>query len=335
MGNIHRIFRNKSQKVENLNVGLDEYKSSSEENSLITIEEYVECFIDSYIEQINTDFKAKYEVDSRPFTLYEKDKIWCLIIENDLSMFSKPALYFYAYIRNDNGEAFVISREKMSEHKECNHYDFPDYRSYMKNIAENLDPPHEVLYCFDATEFSLNRIAFKPLCINMAEINIRSNLESYNRIMSKPVGSFHLMQSYKYTRIDLEDISIYFESSQLTALFNEAIFCYENHCYLASAATLGVALEEICSLILLKNLLEKDKGKIKDKTLFLLNKMLEDEKIIDNRMFDRIRNGAILRNLAAHTSSGYVVQSDCDGIITVIKALFDDYILKVRSNIVK
>jgi len=88
---------------------------------------------------------------------------------------------------------------------------------------------------------------------------------------------------------------------------------------MASAAALGVTIETLC-IKLLKN----NSVKIKDSDSTMIDKLAD--KLTENKLIIRKEHGRLIvaykvRNLAAHSSRGQMIQADCNYLISVIHDL--------------
>lgn len=126
---------------------------------------------------------------------------------------------------------------------------------------------------------------------------------------------------YAYSELDLTSIIEKINDKDFSYQLDQAIAAYDNSLYLASCATLGVCLETVCKL-----LLQNNGVKIKDSDSTLLSSLsakLKENHLINYKLKGRIDVCYKVRNLAAHTSPGKIVKSDCHFILNTIAEIVE------------
>lgn len=157
-----------------------------------------------------------------------------------------------------------------------------------------------------------------------AESILRREASLYNEHINKPQGYYAKNAAkYAYSELDLRPIIDKVNNDDFSYQLDQAIAAYDNSLFLPACATLGVCLETVCKLLLVK---EGEKVKDSDTTLLdQLGLKLRERKIISYKMNSRIDVCYKVRNLASHTSPGKVVKQDCHFILNTISEIVDTY----------
>lgn len=107
----------------------------------------------------------------------------------------------------------------------------------------------------------------------------------------------------------------------------EAMKAYKANLYLACASTLGVAMETLCKILLIKKGNVRSDA-IKNTQLGDLSLQLKKKGIISNKDKERIMLGAKFRNLSSHTNPGPTEKLDCDVLISTVEFLVNAHFAK-------
>lgn len=288
----------------------------------------VSSFRRIFREIINEYFEDRYLNNQNAFPLYDKDNHSVYIIEDDLGVFEhKYSLIFCLKKCEQESDfnLFTSSFYSKSEIAELSSLYFAS-REILDRISAG-----EIIFSQVLTDSSLEVISRSPeIMRDQIRIKINDYRIKYDEIMRKDNANLSLKkyeERYQFSRYDIKEVISYFdkESEQLTALFEQAMFCYEHNKFLASAACAGVAIEELCVLILEDQGMD-DSIRKKNTTIVDLGGILRNKGIITRRISSRLNAAAIIRNSVSHTSSGYASAIDTDLLIQTFKILFEEYI---------
>lgn len=289
-------------------------------NELEIKENVFDKILAKYNEILLNNFQAVYNVDPTPFRLSIKENITGAIVEiGDYFPASYPVLFFvYSPNEGNRVEKIEASQKLISEHH--------NYRSsgdFATSVVEEYYKINynDILYAFDLDPFFLeDSNALDNLLKRSLDRQIRESLISYQTHLSNE-GSYYAKNAakYSYSLLDLSKVIANVDDQDFEYQLNEAIAAYDNSLYMASAAALGVTIETLC-IKLLKN----NSVKIKGSDSTMIDKLAD--KLTENNLIIRKEHGRLIvaykvRNLAAHSSRGQMLQADCNYLISVIHDL--------------
>lgn len=273
-----------------------------------------------YNEILLNNFQSIYNVDPTPFRLSIKENIIGAVVEaGDYFPSSYSILYFvYSPKQGNLVEVVEPSQESISEH-----YNYQSFNEFGKSIIIehykiNSD---DILYSFNLDPFFIdNPNALNNLLSTLLDRQIRESLRDYQMHLSKEASYYAKNAAkYSYSLLDLSEVIGKVNDPDFEYQLNEAIAAYDNSLYMASAAALGVTIETLC-IKLLKN----NRVKMKDSESTMIDKLAD--KLTENKLIIRKEHGRLIvayrvRNLAAHSSRGQMLQADCNYLISVIHDL--------------
>lgn len=153
---------------------------------------------------------------------------------------------------------------------------------------------------------------------------LQKSAASLQKHLSQPMNYYAKNAAkFAYSLLDLKPMLDKVNDEDFSYQLDQAIAAYDNSLYLASCATLGVCLETLCRLLLIK-----EGEKIKDSDATMLDRLSERLKaagIINYKFKNRIDVCYKVRNMASHTSPGKVVQNDCHFILNTMHEIVDIY----------
>lgn len=212
--------------------------------------------------------------------------------------------------------------------------------TFFEFIFDNLIIKHELVDIFSMDSKSLDfKLKNQESLTFFLKREISEYLRKYDKIQNQRNKSLSLRQysqRYHYSWYDIDYIINYFDEDsrdQLVTIFEQAMFCFEHSKYLASAACIGVGIEELC-LLILENLGFSDDIRNKNTTIVELGGILRRKGVINRRISSILVASSIIRNSISHTSTGYVSATQVYILISTFKQLFDsflDYTSKLES----
>lgn len=249
------------------------------------------------------------------------------------------------YFKNCFIDIFIVKHkngnQKFIEHiitDKCYYSKFDPLKNSNKNKINilshflNIDP-RDVIQTINMDQMtyrSFMKYDKEILRIQHANINdetmrwLREEAISYQKHVNQPMEYYAKNASrFSYSLLDLTPILEKINDEDFSYQMDQAIAAYDNSLYLASCATLGVALETLCKLLLIK-----EGVKVKDSDGTMLDKLgerLKEKGIISYKFKHRIDVCYKVRNIASHTSPGKVVQNDCHFILNTIHEIVDIY----------
>lgn len=280
------------------------------------LSKYKELY-DAKVEEL---FKSQYDIDSAPFWISNVNKFEIYVFYDDVGLYGGINEWNYMAILESNStdEKFIVNILKYSDY-----IDLIDHQ-YIEHDFQYIP---EIMDYIDIAEKTLKLLFKSGLYVainNPSRLNsdIRQDLMAYNSQLGNPSNEVvYRIKRYKYTLYDIEKICDVITTPELGIYLQEGIFCYEHMIYHAAAAMFAVALEEVAYQGLLLCGIDPPDGN--DEKLFTYINLLKKNGLFDNRVRRRLINASMTRNLATHQSSGYIVKSDCDSIMTSIIELVD------------
>jgi hypothetical protein len=165
---------------------------------------------------------------------------------------------------------------------------------------------------------------YKEIYKNLTKRWLTNEARDFQSHISKPIGYYAKNAArYSYSLLDLGPLIKKVNDEDFSYQMDQAIAAYDSSLYLASCATLGVCLETLCKLLLIRNGV-----KVKDSDPTMLDKLserLKENQLINYKFKQRIDVCYKVRNISSHTSPGKVVQNDCHFIINTIHEIVDSY----------
>lgn len=309
---------------------------------MVTIKEKIIAIIEIYIEKyeyiIQQLYQVAYETTPEAFRLSDKNKIKIVHAKfNEKLFINNSERVFLIYVKDSN-----LEYEFLDFSDESNHYNYIEYTDdddfMVSKVLEKLNlNKSDILFIMNSLSIYLlkdapDKIQFKNKLLGTHSGSILGDM----RTLAREHGSQYQKHSnltsgyyaknaarYAYSLLDLDPIIKKVNDEDFAYQLDQAIAAYDNSLYMASCATLGVCLETVCKLILVKN-----GKKVKDSDSTLLDKLsekLKSEQLISYKDKSRIDVCYKVRNLSSHTSPGKTVQNDCHFILNTIQLLVDEY----------
>ncbi|ACB60732.1 hypothetical protein Exig_1255 [Exiguobacterium sibiricum 255-15] len=289
-------------------------------NKLKIKEKMYDTVLAKYNEILLNNFNHVYNVDPTPFRMSKKENvIGCIVEIGDYFPKFEPLLFFvYSPQKGNLVEQIEPSNSLISEHH--NYDSIVDFAiaTIQEYYEVNKD---DILFGIDVDPFYLdNETALDNYLSLRLDTMIRESLKDYQTHL-KYEGNYYANNAakYSYSLLDLTSIIHRVNDEDFEYQLNEAIAAYDNSLYLASSATLGVTIETLC-IKLLKN----NGVKMKDSestVIKVLADKLKENALINRKEHQRICVAYDIRNLAAHSSRGQMIQADCNYLISVIHDL--------------
>lgn len=271
--------------------------------------------LENYRYKINENFSKEYAESPECFpymkkleaiALFKNHDIVFHIYENTCDAFSYVSLQFPTYKElRIYSEMTEVERDKYKQQL-CNKETAP---FIVFDIKYGYQIPTLIPGEFEVTENPEDLPEMgKTKGITLAN-------EHYNLLSEEKKNRFSLFELENFIP-KINDEHFHYE-------IEEAIKAYRNELYLASTAVIGVALENLLSLIIIKMFDEEKLPKrkyIKD----YIN-VLVKEGLIDNRAGRRYDNFSDTRNGAAHSNSGKIYKEDAEQGFELIKQLIIEF----------
>lgn len=128
--------------------------------------------------------------------------------------------------------------------------------------------------------------------------------------------------STDYLKFDINVLFAKVNDNDFKYELEEAIKAYNSNLYLAATTTAAVAIETLLKRVIITKL--GDKKVPQDQYILSFAKTLQNENVITDRQFHRIRAANELRRGSAHSKSGSLTQWDADQVISCAKILVDE-----------
>lgn len=285
-----------------------------------------EKFIEVYKITADVLYANLLKTNPESLRLYNKNNIQIYYIDLNEKFFPSFNQYI-VFVFNPNAKMGIECLDLTAE--SYYEYDTPSFQKSEEDIlveVVNELSAKDVIYSMNVSEltFSLALDGNFPGIERDAEIALKkeaSNFHSHNNYKQNYYAKN--AARYAYSELDLNPIINKVNDDDFSYQIDQAIAAYDNSLYLASCATLGVCLETVCKLLLTRNGV---KMKDSDSTLLDgLNEKLRENKLISFKLKGRIDVCYKVRNLAAHTSPGKVVKSDCHFILNTISEVVEGH----------
>ncbi len=283
-------------------------------------------FIDIYKETADTLYANLLKTNPEALRLYSKDNVQIYYIDLNNRFF--PSLNQHiAFVYKPDAKMDIKILDLTAE----SYYEY-DTPSFQKSEIDILLEVVDELSIKDIVEtINVNEATF-----SLARDNEFLSIEhSVERVLVEEARNFHTHNNYPqdyyaknaarytYSELDLNPIIDKVNDEDFSYQIDQAIAAYDHSLYLASCATLGVCLETVCKILLVKNGV---KMKDSDSTLLdTLTAKLRENRLISFKMKGRIDVCYKVRNLAAHTSPGKIVKSDCHFILNTISEIVEEH----------
>ncbi|MCY8144341.1 hypothetical protein P9D79_00035 [Bacillus haynesii] len=292
--------------------------------------------IENYNSIIDSLYKTAYSTNPEAFRLKDPANIKLYISKHSPYLGKRDS--HYLYFIQDKGKQLDLEIIDLTDEKY--YEDFFKYPSrvdfVLKQILKKeLFEEGDLVYHFNISTY-IDRLEGDPqLWQEYLERTDRTRYSEMLRLASKegqiflkhvnhPVSYYAKNAAkYHYSLLDLQAIIDKVDHEDFSYQMDQAIAAYDQSLYLPACATLGVCLETLCKLLLMKN-----GEKVKDSDATMLDRLgerLREKKIISYKFKSRIDVCYKVRNLSSHTSPGKVLQGDCHFLITTINELVDTY----------
>lgn len=273
-----------------------------------------------YDELLNSNYVSVYSVDPTPFRMRDSSKIKGVIVNeiDNIPSISRDLFFIYLPDKENSIEELVYPQNLIDTH-----YRFVHGSQFVTaaitqqfNISEE-----DILYNIPLSPFYLDNDEYLNSKIESdLDYLIRSELQAFHQHVNHQASYYAKNAAkYSYSLLDLSEVIEKVGDEDFEYQLDEAIAAYDNSLYLACSATLGVAVETLCINIL------KTKGvKMKDSestVIKVLADKLKENALINRKEHQRICVAYDIRNLAAHSSRGQMIQADCNYLISVIHDL--------------
>ncbi|WP_419893613.1 hypothetical protein [Oceanobacillus kimchii] len=280
------------------------------------VELFASDFLDYYQSVAQTKYVNLLNTNPESLRLYNKEnlKVYRIQVRDDFFPFDD--YLFFIYSKNGNFELVELDFTNPSYYI----YDTPTFEKepfelLIENVHDIFEPDiiHEiVLHAYiKAEKFKADQLLSKEALYFRNHVNQPQSYYAKNAA------------KYAYSEMDLNPIIEKVNDPDFSYQIDQAIAAYDNSLFLPACATLGVCLETVCKLLLIK------KGaKVKDSDTTLLDQLglkLRERKIISYKLNNRIDVCYKVRNLASHTSPGKVVKQDCHFILNTISEIVDTH----------
>lgn len=290
-----------------------------------SIKKYAYKFIEKYQITANNLYNGLLKTHPEALRLYNQDhvKLYYIELNNNYFEFNKYLIFTYKKDANMDLDILDLTDDKFYK------YDTLYFEKKENDIL--LEALDGVSIKDIVTSVSVSELTLKfatendfPTIINNVKSTLVEEAKDFELHNNYPQNYYAKNAArYAYSELDLIPILEKVEDNDFSYQIDQAIAAYDNSLYLASCATLGVCLETICKLLLKNNGV---KIKDSDSTLLsTLNDKLRENKLISYKLKGRIDVCYKVRNLAAHTSPGKVVKSDCHFILNTISEIVEEH----------
>lgn len=294
----------------------------------------LDLFHKLYINIIDKLYSESYEVDKFAFPFYLLENCDITFAINDTDFFNTYKVLFIVSLKIE--DLHVTKEVELSDlfnKKELQ--EISSGLEFKNRIKSRLGLGKTIFtYTLYDADFKGNDI-YNSIYDEFLKHEILFYRESYFNLMrskNSVLSKIQYNQRYQFSKYDIKDIISYFEaknkddSEQLSILFEQAMFCYESNKYLASAACIGVAIEELCVLILEE--CGFDEGfRHRNTSIIELGGIMRSKGIITRRTSSVINAASVIRNSVSHTSSGFVSSIQTETLIATFKNIFESYIV--------
>ena len=284
----------------------------SNEEIVSRINEYCQALNTNYSTIIHENFPKAFEENREAFKLLDLN-------ECDVFYFqASPPFYFDAYLLIFEGFGntnllntkdisidtvkLLTGTDELDLLQNYIHYNYDIKSDYIYDDKASL---HIIKSHLD----EVNKDDWLSSSKNKALLAVQRHARKFIEHIDKPISEYTKdYYKYKFTEIDFTDLINYLKDPDFEFTINESLSCYEKSLYLAATGTAGVALENLCNIILIKkgiSIPDEESTEIG----YLTNELKRND-IIDRRMKKRIMNAASLRNLASHTNTGRMIRED-------------------------
>lgn len=299
----------------------DEVKTSIEDDVYLV----ASTFMDVYRNGVDLMYANLLQTNPEAFRLYSKDNVQIYYFELNKRFFTYNQYIAYVYKPNAKMDIKVLDLTAESYYK----YDTPSFQKteidILQEFVEELSVK-DIVYTISVSDvaFSLARDGEFPSIEYSVKDTLRNEAQSFHKHNNYPQEYYAKNAArYAYSELDLKPLIAKVNNEDFSYQIDQAIAAYDNSLYLASCATLGVCLETVCKLLLVKNGV-----KMKDSDSTLLDNLtakLRENRLISFKMKGRIDVCYKVRNLAAHTSPGKIVKSDCHFILNTISEVVEEH----------
>ena len=299
----------------------------------VDIKSFTSLLHELYTDIIDRLYKENYLVNPSAYPFYEIQNCDLTIVYNDTEYFRSFEASFLVSIKN---EEFSRVREinigdylnKQDMQDFSNEYDLLDQLSIKLNLGINViqlklgDSLVSLIVKKDDVIMSI---------LNREILRFREEFNRVNRLRNDELSKREYSERYQFTKYSIEDIIHYFRkgnndnAEQLEILFEQSMFCYEHNKFLAAAACIGVAIEELC-LLILEECGFDDGFRGRNTSIVELAGIMRSKGIITRRLSSVLVAASVIRNSISHASSGYVSAIQTDMLIASFKNLFESYL---------
>lgn len=286
-----------------------------------------------YVNIIDQSYNENYISNTIAYPFYTRENCDLTIVINDTNYFEDvPALLFISLKKEDVNKELLENLTNLVTTKDIQN--FSNHLDIKRAIIEKLN--FGVIISFHILNDGLLSLINKKNSYikNLITRDILSYREKHSRIMNSKnsmLSKKAYNDRYQFSKYDIDDAINYFGTSskentmQLETLFEQAMFCFEHNKFLASAACVGVAIEELCVLIL------EDCGfdeniRHKNTSIIELGGILRGKGIITRRTSSVLVASSVIRNSISHASSGFVSAVQTENLIATFKYLFEQYL---------
>lgn len=287
-----------------------------------------------YVNIIDQSYKESFISNPNAYPFYDCNNCDLTIIINDTDFFiDSPALLFVSLKKEEDKKSMIDKLSNILSKSEIQ--SFSNFHELKNATIERLNIG-EVLIYHTLTEGLLRLINVNNSYLRSIIVrDILGFREKYTRIMNTKNAALSkkaFNDRYQFSKYDINDAIKYFgmvnkdNAAQLETLFEQAMFCFEHNKFLASAACVGVAIEELCVLIL------EDCGfdeniRHKNTSIIELAGILRTKGIITRKTSSLLVASSVIRNSVSHASSGFVSAVQTENLIATFKYLFELYLI--------
>lgn len=309
---------------------MDIVKVNSQELEEIA-EIYGRKFIDEYKRIAYHKYFGILKTNPEALRLYDELNVQVIYYMLNDNYFSHNSYMAFIYKRNANMSVQVLDLTDVKYYQYDTHSFDKKEKDILIEAVEDVSKKDIISNSYVPTNslYALKEETEPSFVVAQAEYALRVEAQNFNsHINHKQEYYAKNAARYAYSELDLNPIIDRVNDEDFSYQLDQAIAAYDNSLYLASCATLGVCLETVCKLLLTKNGV-----KIKDSDSTLLDNLtakLRENKLISFKMKGRIDVCYKVRNLAAHTSPGKIVKSDCHFILNTISEIVEEHFQSSR-----
>lgn len=306
------MFRNEIITKDILNSKMENTKENR-------MEHFIE-YLKGYRSRVNKYYEKEYKEKPNCFNLMNSISI--------TSLYVNDCIYDVISISGSNIDNFS-SLCMFLEDSELNQLNtLPSHLKNTKilelvNIHENscIDITMDYLSSVYYHDANINVYKEKSYADGIKKADIDYNSFELATSLNEGFNSFKDLSNFAV--LDLDFIFSKVNDAEFKYELEESAKAYNAELYLASASTAEIAIETLLRIIIVKKM---GKYKLPNETYILTSaKTLFNNRIIDERLFNRIKSINNLRHGIAHSATGEADKWDCEQILGLIKILIDTF----------